>query len=781
MRAMRLEPRHAIRLLVAATFVLASIYSVVTPLFEASDELWHYPFIKRLADGQGMVEYDDWTHPAPWRQEAYQPPLYYFVGAAATFWIDTGDLPRVRALNPHADIGVPQPDGNVNMVVHDPAVESFPWQGTALAMHLVRLLSALMAAGTVYCAYRFALEVFPARHDLALAVAACAGFTPMFLFVGGVVNNDNAVILLSTLALWQLARLARPATPLRRRDWVVLGVTLGLALLSKNSALGLGGLAGLVTLYRAWLAHREGRALAVLRGGVLAAVLAVVIAGWWYVRNTLLYGDPTALAYFLNFVGRRVPTPTLLELWGERWGFMAAYWGFFGGVNVLMATWIYELLNTLAVVAALGAVAWLAAWLAGSRVSPQRRRDAEVHIENSASLRLRGEWTARPVRGFAAEPAPLLIAAAWPVIIVIGLVQWASSTLASQGRLTFPAIACFSLWLMLGLGAWLPRTAARLVWAAWGAGFFALALAAPFVWIAPAYAPPPQIDAAQLPAGVVRVDDVFDGQMRLLGYRLEDQQAPPGGTIALTLYWEVVAAPERDWSVFVHLLDANDAVVAQRDTYPGLGLFAASRLAPGRAWADRYVLHIPGTAYAPDDLRLEVGLYDLPSGARAHTAAGADSLRLDTVAIAARPGPIPNPLSVNFGDKIELAGYALDRRAAAPGETLRLTLYWRGRAPMDKNYTVFAHILGEHDALWGQKDSWPLNGAAPTSAWQVGALLEDPYDITVKPDAPPGVYPIEVGIYLSESPTFERLRVLAPDGRVVDDRVLLSKVRVYGK
>ena len=47
------EHRHFALLL--AIFVLMGIlYSLTTPFFEASDELWHYPMIKRLADGKGL-------------------------------------------------------------------------------------------------------------------------------------------------------------------------------------------------------------------------------------------------------------------------------------------------------------------------------------------------------------------------------------------------------------------------------------------------------------------------------------------------------------------------------------------------------------------------------------------------------------------------------------------------------------------------------------------------------------------------------------------------------
>ncbi|MBN8620343.1 MAG: hypothetical protein J0L63_15645, partial [Anaerolineae bacterium] len=99
-----------------AYLALAVIYSIVTPLFEASDELWHYPMVKYLADNNFQLPPQDPANPAPWRQEGSQPPLYYMMAAALTGWIDTSDMDAVRRVNPHADIGIVRPDGNLNMM-----------------------------------------------------------------------------------------------------------------------------------------------------------------------------------------------------------------------------------------------------------------------------------------------------------------------------------------------------------------------------------------------------------------------------------------------------------------------------------------------------------------------------------------------------------------------------------------------------------------------------------------------------------------------------------------
>lgn len=140
--------------------------------------------------------------------------------------------------------------------------------------------------------------------------------------------------------------------------------------------------------------------------------------------------------------------------------------------------------------------------------------------------------------------------------------------------------------------------------------------------------------------------------------------------------------------------------------------------------------------------------------------------------------PIEYPLQVDLGHRVRLLGYDLDRRLAKPGETIHLTLYWQALTEMDKDYTVFTHLLGKNNLIWGQKDSQPLQGLLPTSSWRMGMTLADRYDIVVASDAPPGEYRIGVGMYLLE--TMERLPIFDENGkRLPEDRILLdSKIWV---
>ncbi len=738
------------------------IYSIVVPPFEASDEKWHYPMVKYIAD--------HWTLPVQvpgietdWRQEGSQPPLYYFVGALATFWIDTSDLPAVRRLNPYADAGA-TPDGNVNLVVHHPALERFPWRGTVLAIHIVRLLSVLMGTAAVYLTYRIVCEVFPDQPGLALGTAAIHASTPMFVFISASVNNDNLTVLLCNLGLWLIlqwvSKSAGEQIANDHRSLLLLGLVLGLGALTKSSALGLIPVAVLAVLirdgrlYKASLLRRLGLFI-VHCAWLILPVLAV--SGWWYLRNLRLYGDLTGLNVFIEVLGKREIPADLAQLWRERFSFLAGYWGNFGGLNVPMAAWVYGMLNAVVVIAALGLIIAAVRWQIG------RLRDC-------ASLQV--EFTPLLPR----SSAPLLLCLLWALAVLIPWMQWARVTWSSQGRLVFPAIAVWSLLLALGLDAWFPRRSAI---GHWLLALFLLALSvlAPWLWIRPAYALPPQLSDAQVVAIPHRLDVDFGGTMRLLGYDLEAESVEPGGQVPVTLYWQALAPTESDCTVFVHLLGEGDLIVAQRDTFPGLGLLSTTWFEPGFRWADRYVLRVPDTAFAPDSAQIEVGVYESATGIRLPASSGGDNVRFGRIEVRPRAGDFPNPISVNFGNRMALVGYDLDKRVVQPGEMITLTLYWSALRRMDENYTISAQLIDSAQRKAAQLDSWPQDGAAPTATWQPGQVVTDTRLLTIASDALPGVYDVRIVVYHVPRDEIVHLPVIRP-GEMLASHVVLTRVRV---
>ncbi len=141
------------------------------------------------------------------------------------------------------------------------------------------------------------------------------------------------------------------------------------------------------------------------------------------------------------------------------------------------------------------------------------------------------------------------------------------------------------------------------------------------------------------------------------------------------------------------------------------------------------------------------------------------------------PAPSPDhPAGAIFGRAVRLLGYALDVTSARPGDTVKLTLYWQALAPLDRDYTVFTHLLGDPNPatgspLWAGHDSQPDNGHYPTSAWQPGEVILDVHPLLIPAAAPPGEYRLEAGLYLLE--TMVRLPATDAAGRPLPDHAAL--------
>jgi len=732
---------------------LGILYSVSTPILEASDELRHYPFVRRLAQGEGLPVQQAGAQ-TPWGQEGSQPPLYYALMGALTAWIDASDLPELMIPNPHAEVGVPLAFANKNHVLHTEQ-EAFPWRGATLAIHLIRLFSLVLAAGTVWCTYLIASELFPGQPAIALAAMAANAFLPMFLFISASVNNDTLVTLLSSVALLLMVRLVLRGAPWPRL--LLLGAVIGLACLSKLGALGLIPLAALALGLRAFVTAQPQppqdallrRAARWVGSGLVVALPVIAIAGWWYWRNWRLYGDPTGLTAMLDIAGRRPVTPGVSQLLGEFQGFRINFWGLFGAVNILMRPdWIYTLLDVATVFALIGLTAWV--------------------------------FTRRRAGGYAYWPA-LLVPAAWIGIEFAGLVRWTSMTAASQGRLMFPAIAAICLFLALGwLGVWSPRAQRR------GAlliacGMFTIALLAPFLAIRPAYPRPSDLVVETVPATAQPADYVFGGVARLLGYELGDDSVAAGEPLDVTLYWQALEPMAEDYSVYVQASGWRQAL-DQQDSYPGGGAYPTRRWLPGQIIRDRYRLVAPADIIGPGPAWLAAGLYDFRTMERLPVTDGAGRpviyptlARLDI-----EPGPArwhpQQPLAVDFDGLARVTGFDVSAAEAAPGSEWELTLYWEALAPIATDYTVFVHVEDASGNIVAQTDLQPTGGVHPTSAWAPGQTLKDSYLLTIPEGTPPGDYRVFAGLY--DAATGERLPLLDAEGRAQDNQLPVGVLRI---
>jgi 4-amino-4-deoxy-L-arabinose transferase-like glycosyltransferase len=298
-RANRLAPL----LLSGVYLALALPYSLLTRAWEANDELDHATYIEYIVRHGALPRISALNG-----HESHQPPLYYLLAAA---WQKVLGIP---AFTPSA---VPNPDvaadSNAGRRFLELLHNYTPAQHQdAVYLHELRLLSVLLGLATVLLSYGCARLVF-ARAEAALSVGLLVALLPKQLVVDSVVTNDTLVITLCALALFifLLSEKARRESQEPRRRWLMLGlgITLGLAAITKLNSLPL---AGLLLCLTAVPALRRWRLLA---DSVLAVAGALAASLWWFVLNKALYGQFLASRATLAYLKAWLPPLVVPVSW----------------------------------------------------------------------------------------------------------------------------------------------------------------------------------------------------------------------------------------------------------------------------------------------------------------------------------------------------------------------------------------------------------------------------------------------------------------------------------
>ncbi len=720
-------------------FCIAATYSLAIPIFEASDETLHYPYVKQLADGNGLpIAGQDILL----KQEATQAPLYYLLAAAATFWIDSDDLMDLLNFNPHWLDTSPRIaiNDNQNMIAHSPA-ERFPFAGAARAIHVARLLSVLFGAVAVFFAIRIADEIFPDTPWLTTGVGAMVAFNPQFVRTSATVSNDAASTAMVAVVVFLALRWSRPLSSWRQS--VVLGLVSGLAILSKLNGIIVLAMVGIIVLMRfAQNRHGENGVArkqwqSLITTGLIIVGVAGVVSGWFFVRNWMLYGELTATNIHLNLAGRgHLSLSQIVALLPE---IERTFWASFGWGQIRVADWIYELIR------------WGRnfAWIGFAFVIFQNLR--------------RRQWKTL---------AYIAMLTGWVAIIVALFVQWISLVgSVSHARLMFPALPAIAILSVLGLGAWFPVRWRQSVMSMIAVVLFVFAASSLWVYVLPAYTPDFIREGNSAPPTLSTLNYNYDNTIRLTAAEISPTEAHPGDTVNLILYWQALAHPRINYSVFARVIEADEHVIVGRNTYPGLGLLPTRYWLAGQNIQDVLPMRIPNkVGNLPLVADVRVGLFDFKRAD--HSAFPAISSNGDIVLPSVAKVKITprkwqsispqHPLSVDFADNISLAGYNWECAS-----TCQLTLYWVPTGKPNFPYTIFIQYWKNGEQQSGF-DAPPRGGQYPTNWWDDGELIVDAHELPQLMDGE-----LRIGLYRLD--TGERLPILE-NGTHIENHALIIPV-----
>lgn len=322
--------------LLVGYLIVATLYAVYTPDWQAPDEPAHYNYVRQLAAGAFPVmeagDYDQAYQnsvigsrfdPAysveSFEYEDYQPPLYYVL-ATPVYSVFSGTLEAVR------------------------------------------LVSVLLGAIVVTCAYLIGIQLAPAQRWFALTVAAFVAFLPQHVAMLASVNNDSlSEALIAVMLLILVSSVSATQPGLSRRRLLVLGILLGLGFLTKVTVYLMGPVTGMALLWHYWRRWPD-----LIRAGVTAFVPALLLGLLWWGRNVAVYPG-------LDFLGTQRHNSIVIgqpktTAWIEQFGLgftgeafvrttFQSFWGQFGWMGVPMPSWVYSLLLLFTLLTVIGVLA----------------------------------------------------------------------------------------------------------------------------------------------------------------------------------------------------------------------------------------------------------------------------------------------------------------------------------------------------------------------------------------------------------------------------------------
>lgn len=273
-----LAPRWMLPSLLALHLVLAGYYAFLLPLWgSVPDEPLHYSHMKYVAENwrlpvisnpfRDLSEYYVTADPAG---TGAHGPLYYWSGAF---------LYKLTE----------------NMTLHD-------------QQYVLRLYSVALGALMVVLGWKSFLVIFGAKATgqqgatasrreetvqqrawVAFAATALFCLVPHRLMISSVIYTD--IMAATTASLFLYVLVLNCYREAGTRQWLVAGLALGLALMTKQTGLLLvpGAVVTLVLVTR-----RRAEAAQVWRNLGAAVGGTLLVSGWWYVRNLVLYHSPLA-------------------------------------------------------------------------------------------------------------------------------------------------------------------------------------------------------------------------------------------------------------------------------------------------------------------------------------------------------------------------------------------------------------------------------------------------------------------------------------------------------
>lgn len=152
-----------------------------------------------------------------------------------------------------------------------------------------RLVSVLFSTGTAYFTIKIARRIFIEPYAKILTIAVI--LLPEFIFISSYINNDALGIFTVVWTIFNMLEAKDKKWSFKSCCW--LGISIGVCLLSYYNCYGVIVIAvvySVIMVFQDNTISNKGKFI--VTRIVWVAIFAIVIAGWWFIRNAMLYdGD----------------------------------------------------------------------------------------------------------------------------------------------------------------------------------------------------------------------------------------------------------------------------------------------------------------------------------------------------------------------------------------------------------------------------------------------------------------------------------------------------------
>ena len=133
-------------------------------------------------------------------------------------------------------------------------------------------------------------------------------------------------------------------------------------------------------------------------------------------------------------------------------------------------------------------------------------------------------------------------------------------------------------------------------------------------------------------------------------------------------------------------------------------------------------------------------------------------------------------LPARFQSSIIFDQYALPTNVAQHGQALVVIFTWRISAVIDKDYSIFAHLVDANDKIIAQQDTLLASAGDTVTHWHPMRSYVDAIVLPIEAGTTPGTYRLEIGLY--DATTLERLLIEDRSGQPGRDTIVIEPIEV---